>query len=189
MRKQIILAAFIASLIGISVAQAQEPRNFSLLATQTVQLPGTNYSIVFNSPELQVGEPRDVAKLSTAISSWLSANFGLPKIRQMPDIAYVETLEVAETAAYHSRTHTIYLPVGWNGSTPVEMAIFVRALVHHMQSEAGTAYECSPVQLADAAQNRWLAMFRTEGQRVNATVASDIASNPGCILRQSRVEN
>jgi hypothetical protein len=44
MRTQIIVTAFIASLIGIGAAQAQEPRDFSLLATQTVQLPGTTYS-------------------------------------------------------------------------------------------------------------------------------------------------
>jgi hypothetical protein len=44
MRTQIIVTAFIASLIGIGAAQAQEPRDFSLLATQPVQLPGTTYS-------------------------------------------------------------------------------------------------------------------------------------------------
>jgi Domain of unknown function (DUF6647) len=189
MRKQIILVAFIASLIGIDAAQAQEPRNFSLLAMQTVQLPGTAYSFVFNSPELQIGEARDIAKLSMAISSWLSANFGLPKTHQMPHVGYIATSEMAETATYHSRTQTIYLPVGWNGSTPTEMAAFVRAMVHHMQSEVGTAYESSPAQLAKAVQGRWLAMFNIEGQQVNATTASDVASNPGCIFRQSRVEN
>jgi hypothetical protein len=40
MRKQIILTAFIASLAGVRAAYAQEPRDFSLPATQTVQLPG-----------------------------------------------------------------------------------------------------------------------------------------------------
>src|SRR5476649_697188 len=113
MCKQIILTTLITSLIGVSAAQAQETRDFSMLATQTVQLPGTTYSIVFNSPELQVGEPRDTAKLSVAISSWLSANFGMPKMHHIPRFAISET---AATAAYESRSQTIYLPVGWNGA-------------------------------------------------------------------------
>jgi hypothetical protein len=182
MRKHIIvLTAFIASMIGIGVAQAQEARDFSLLATQTVQLPGTGYSIVFNSPELQVGEPRDTARLSVAISSWLSANFGLPIMRHMPKVAYVADLESRAPTAYDSRSHTIYLPVGWNGSSPAELTVFVRAMVDHLQNEAGADYRCTPERLADAVQSRWAALF--------AAAPTDAAASPSCTFRQSRIEN
>jgi len=161
MRKQIILTALIASLIGVSAAQAQETRDFSMLATQTIQLPGTTYSIVFNSPELQVGEPRDTTKLSVAISSWLSANFGLPKMHHIPRIVISET---AETGAYESRSQTIYLPVGWNGASPIELSIFVREMVHHLQNEAGADYQRAPEPSVNVVQSRWLAMFGSVAQ-------------------------
>src|SRR5262245_18177340 len=135
MRTQIVVTAFIASLIGISTAQAQEPRDFSVLATQTVQLPGTTYSIVLNSPELQVGEPRDATKLSIGIASWLSASFGLPAMRRTPHIVYTGT-----GAGYDSGSLTIRLPVAWNGSSASELAVFVNAMALHLQSEAGPDY-------------------------------------------------
>lgn len=180
MRTQIILTALLASLVG-SGAQAQEPRDFSLLATQTVQLPGTTYSIVFNSPELQVGEPRNTAKLSGAIASWLSANFGMPAIRQMPQIAYGDGS--TDTVVYDSRSHTIYLPAGWNGTSPVELSGFVRAMVQHLEGETGTNYQCTS-NLADAVENRWLSMFSIGIPQVNAT-----GSSPGCTFRQSQLKN
>jgi hypothetical protein len=181
MRTQIIVTAFLASLIGMGAAQAQEPRDFSLLATQTVQLPGTTYSIVFNSPELQVGEPRDTTKLSAGIASWLSASFGLPEMRRTPHIVYTGT-----TAGYDSPSHTIRLPIGWNGSSPSELAVFVNAMARHLQSESGPDYRCTPEQFADAVQDRWLAMF---GGAVQAMNDRAIASKPVCTFRQSRVEN
>ena len=187
MRTQIIITAFLASLIGIGAAQAQEPRDFSLLATQTVQLPGTTYSVVLNSPELQAGEPRDTAKLSMAIASWLSANFGLPTIHRMPHVAYVE--KSGETAAYNSQSHTIILPVGWNGSSSFELSSFVREMVHHLHSEAGADYECTP-NLANDIEKHWLAMFKTDAPHpVNAAGAGGLLSGPRCVFRQSRIGN
>jgi hypothetical protein len=182
MRTQIIITALLTSLFGAGAAQAQEPRDFSLLATQTVQLPGTTYSIVFNSPELQVGELRDTAKLSEAIAFWISANFGMPAMRQIPRVSYGDGSKVTDTVVYDGRSHTIYLPAGWNGTSPVELSGFVREMVHHLQSETGTDYQCTP-NLANAVENRWLAMF-TDAPQVSAT-----GSSPGCIFRQSRVEN
>jgi hypothetical protein len=183
MRTQLILTAFLTSLIGIGAAQAQEPRDFSLLATQTVQLPGTTYSIVLNSPELQVGDPRDTAKLSITIASWLSTNFGLPTMRHAPRVTYI-----GATAGYDSRSQTIRLPVAWNGSSPSELSIFVRTMVQHLQNEAGVDYRCTPEQFADAVQDRWLAMFGT-AKHSESTADSGFGSNPICTFRQSRVEN
>src|SRR5262249_49194307 len=123
MRRQVIITAFLASLIRIGTAQAQEPRDFSLLATQTVQLPGTTYSIMFNSPELQVGEPRDTTKLSAGIASWLSVSFGLPEMRRTPHIVYAGT-----TAGYDGGSHSIRLPAAWNSSSPSQLAAFVHPI-------------------------------------------------------------
>jgi len=181
MRTQIVVTAFIASLIGIGAAQAQEPRDFSLLATQTVQLPGTTYSIVFNSPELQVGEPRDTTKLSMGIASWLSASFGLPEMRRAPHIVYTNT-----TAGYDSPSRTIHLPIAWNGSSPSERAVSVNAMARHLQSEAGPDNRCTPEQFANAVQDRWLAMFGGAAQGMNDR---EIISKPICTFRQSRVDN
>ena len=181
MRTQIIVTAFLASLIGIGTAQAQEPRDFSLLATQTVLLPGTTYSIVFNSPELQIGEPRDTTKLSAGIASWLSASFGLPEMRHTPHIVYT-----GATAGYDSQMQTIRLPVAWNGSSPSELAVFVDAMARHLQNEVGADYRCTPEQFANAVQDRWLAMFGDLAQGVDNR---DVISKPICTFRQSRVEN
>src|SRR5262245_10169809 len=181
MRTQIIVTAFLASLIGIGTAQAQEPRDFSLVATQTVQLPGTTYSIVFNSPELQVGEPRDTTKLSAWIASWLSASFGLPPMRRTPYIVYT-----SENAGYDSQSQTIRLPVAWNGSSPSEMAVFVNAMARHLQKEVGADYRCTPDQFANAVQDRWLSMFGVVAQGMNNR---EVISNPICTFRQSRVQN
>jgi hypothetical protein len=172
------------------------------LPTQIVQLPGTPYSIIFNSPELQVGEPRDTASLSVAIASWLSANFGMPTMRRLPRVEYVPASQIEgrqsvqllptdtimETpAAYERRTHTIYLPNGWNGSTPAELSVFVREMVHHLQNEANLEYLCTPsgAKLALAVQYRWLAMFDAQVQHMDFAGTSILASSPRCILRQS----
>lgn len=206
MRKQMILTTLIASLAGVCAGHAQEPRDFSLLATQTVQLPGTTYSIIFNSPELQVGEPRDIAALSVAIGSWLSANFGLPTMHDLPRVDYVSASEIesrqsaqsleTETmmenpAVYDSRTHTIYLPESWNGSTPAELSVFVRQLLHHLQDEAKNAYHCTPDsdKFALAVQRHWLAMFGADGQQLNAAGHNGPTSRPRCMSQQSRTDD
>jgi hypothetical protein len=186
MRTQIIVPALLAILTGIGAAQAQEPRDFSLLAKQTVQLPGTTHGIVFNSPELQVGERRDTTKLSEAIAAWLSSNFGLPPMRQIPQVAYGEGSKMNETPAYDNRSHTIYLPVGWNGSSPTELSGFVREMVHHLQSEIGADYQCTS-NFAAAIESRWLAMFGAAAPQVKASDLTGPVSSPRCIFRQSRV--
>jgi hypothetical protein len=206
MRKQIILTTLIASLASVCAAEAQEPRDFSLLATQTVQLPGTTYSIVFNSPELQVGEPRDMRALSVAIGSWLSANFGLPTMHRPPRIEYVPASEiaiirspawpVAESAAqipslYDAHSQTIFLPEGSNGSTPTELSVFVEEMTRHLLNEARYAYHCTPdsEHFVLAVQRRWLAMFSADGQMVNAAGANGPASSPRCVSQQSQTEH
>jgi len=205
MRKQIILATLFATLGGVCPGHAQEPRDFSSLATQVVRLPGTPYSITFNSPELQVGEPRDMAALSVAIGSWISARFGLPATQRPPRVAYVSAAEIEsrqsigglETttsmenpAVYDRRARTIYLPEGWNGGSAAELSVFVRQMVHHLRNEAGNSYQCVPDSDAFpfAVQRQWLALFGSDGQMTAARVGEPI-SRPRCSLRQSRADD
>jgi hypothetical protein len=203
MRKQIILATLVAATLGsVCPGRAQEPRDFSLLATQIVRLPDTTYSITFNSPALQVGESRDIAALSVAVGAWLSARFGLPAMHRPPRVQYVSVAEIEnrqsagrpETATvmenpavYDWRARTIYLPEGWNGSTPFELSLFVRQLVHHLQNEAADSFRCAPDgdAFALAVQRQWLALFGSDGQPTSARLEEPI-SRPRCTLRQSR---
>jgi predicted TIM-barrel fold metal-dependent hydrolase len=97
-----------------------------------------------------------MTKLSVAISSWLSASFGLSTMRNFPSISSFGTV-----ASYNGHSRTIYVPEGWNGSSPAEMSEFVREMTYYLQSESGVAYECKPEQFAKAVQDRWLACLAT----------------------------
>ena len=202
MRNQIFLVTLIASLIGAWSAHAQEPRDFSLTATQVVQLPGTGHTVVFNSPSLQVGEARDMRVLTQAIEAWLASNFGLPAMKGSPRIEYISTTEIdglkyarlltAETmlnnpAAYTTRGQAIYLPDGWTGRTPAELSVFVRQLAGLLRDEADSRYRCIPDDdtFALAVQIRWLALFGSDGSHVDAR--RRLVANPHCILRVSAV--
>ncbi len=202
-----VLWTVITLLAAVCTAHAQEPRDFSLLPMQTVQLPGTSYSIVFNSPELQVGEARNMVVLSVAVASWLSANFGLPTMHDLPHVEYVSSSEIAlfrstrsgmtETTAkipvvYVSVLETIYLPEGWDGSTFADLSLFVFGMAEHLRQEAKIHYYCEPAHdgFALAVQKRWLAMVGNPSQRLNtAGDGDDRGASPGCVLRQSRLEN
>lgn len=204
MRGKIVLMTALATLLLIGIGHAQEPRDFSRLATQIVRLPGTTYSIVFNSPELQVGEPRNMPALSEAIAAWLSANFGLPTMRHAPRIAYAPAADIApfrarsssETASiaeipsfYAGHSQTIFLPEGWNGITPVELSVFVREMVHHVQGQGNNAYHCTPSdneKFAHAVQRRWLALFGDDGQKATPTDSHGLVVSPRCVLWQSK---
>jgi Domain of unknown function (DUF6647) len=200
MRNQIFLAMLITSLIGPWSAHAQEPRDFSLTATQIVELPGTVHAIVFNSPSLQVGEPRDMQALTLAIEAWLASNFGLPEMKANPRIEYISATEadgqkyarlltlesmLNNRAAYLPRWKAIYLPAGWNGGTPAELSVFVRQLAGLLRNEAGGRYRCMPDDdtFALTVQIRWLAMFGADGS--NADVKRRQAASPHCTLRLS----
>lgn len=202
--RRAVLVPIIASLVATCASRAQEPRDFSELATQIVHLPGTPYSVVFNSPELQIGEPRDMQSLSVAIASWVSADFGLPTMRHPPHIAYASATDIvsfqhqlitrAETvektpSLYVPRLQTIFLPEGWNGSSPLDMSLFVRAIANHLQSEFENGYRCMPngERFGASVQRRWLAVLAVD-YRVNARELSSATSHPKCVSYQISVD-
>jgi hypothetical protein len=129
--------------------------------------------------------------LLTAIVIWISANHGLPATFDHPRIERVPSIEMAGlrykgllsalqrtstviqeqessfekrrdvVALYNDQTKTIYLSDKWAGSTPAELSVLVHEMVHHLQNEAGTTYEC-PVErekLAYEVQDNWLHLF------------------------------
>jgi hypothetical protein len=129
--------------------------------------------------------------LMTAVVLWLSVNFGLPATHTPPRIEFASSHEMAllrkktlqglrtrETAMlanrgsqrqpvsdlvafYNDHTKTIYLPAGWTGETPAELAILVHEVVHHLQNVAAVTYECPSARekIAYRAQERWLGLF------------------------------
>ena len=113
----------------------------------------------------------------------LPATFTPPRIELVPSIdmanlrhitkvgrlgkSGIETKEasvgqVPETVAvYNDQTKTIYLSDKWTGHTPAELSVLVHEMVHHLQNEAGTKYECAAERekLAYEAQEKWLSLF------------------------------
>jgi len=129
--------------------------------------------------------------LLTAIVIWISANYGLPASLNHPLIERVASVEMAGlrykgllsalarkasaieaqessfekrrdvVALYDDQTRTIYLSDKWAGTTPAELSVLVHEMVHHLQNQAGTAYECPAERekLAYEAQDNWLRLF------------------------------
>jgi len=64
-------------------------------------------------------------------------------------------------ALYDDQTKTIYLWDKWTGSRPAELSVLVHEMVHHLQNEAGTSYECAAERekLAYEVQDKWLGLF------------------------------
>ena len=110
--------------------------------------------------------------LLTAIVIWISASQGLPATFDHPRIERVASIEMEGlrykrllsglqrtataiqpqelsfekrrdvVALYDDRTRTIYLSDKWTGRTPAELSVLVHEMVHHLQNQAGTTYEC-----------------------------------------------
>jgi hypothetical protein len=129
--------------------------------------------------------------LLTAIVIWISANCGLPATFDHPRIERVPSIEMAGlrykgllpalqrtvaviqeqessfekrrdiVALYDDQTKTIYLSDKWTGRRPAELSVLVHEMVHHLQNEAGTTYECAAERekLAYELQDKWLGLF------------------------------
>jgi hypothetical protein len=129
--------------------------------------------------------------LLTAIAMWLSINYGLPASFEHPRIEHVASVEMATLrrrglllsrqreasvmperdpaagderailAIYDDHTRTIYLPLGWSGTSPAELSVLVHEMVHHLQTKGGMTFECPAARekLAYEAQEKWLGLF------------------------------
>ena len=126
--------------------------------------------------------------LLIAMMLWLSANFDLPAVQEVPRIKYAPpaamvslrhanssspnpngpTSAAADTLAmYRDDTKTIYLREEWKGITAAELSILLHELVHHMQNVGRLRFEClqQREELAYRAQERWLNLFATDLQK------------------------
>jgi hypothetical protein len=133
-----------------------------------------------------VGQPRpgrgpvDAEVLVTA-RDWLHAQFDLPYVRELPAVELVpperlvairsgvpplprstagRTRERPDLVAlYVDAERTMYLPLGWSGTTQVALTVVLHELVPHIQNVAGLTYPCSGAREAPAfaAQAAWLA--------------------------------
>jgi Domain of unknown function (DUF6647) len=161
-----------------------------------------NRTTAQENPSLKQTERED---LLIAIENWLSSDFELAKIDRHPRIEFVVPSQIAslhykkflsdssnEIAAaigqttetqqqivslYDDLSETIYLPMGWTGSTDVEVSIVVHEMVHHFQNLLGLKYPCAQERekLAYMAQDRWL------GQSGHS-LASDFDLDPFSLL-------
>ena len=109
--------------------------------------------------------------LLTAISLWLSTNYGLPATDKLPGVEYKPPLEIAllrhgevtndvrqrvieafnegDTAGgrqvvsvYDHRRQIIVLPTGWTPETPADLSVLVHEMVHHLQQLSGARFAC-----------------------------------------------
>jgi high-affinity K+ transport system ATPase subunit B len=113
--------------------------------------------------------------LLTVIMTWLSSNFDLPAVHDLPEIKFVTQREMISlrygglalntaselVALYDDKTSTILLSDRWTGNTPAELSVLVHELVHHAQNIAKLTYICPEAReaLAYAAQEKWLSLF------------------------------
>jgi hypothetical protein len=134
---------------------------------------------------------RPTAALMRLIMNWLSNNFELPATDDPPRIEFVPSarmevlryrglasdrqtrapIEQNDTvpyeegrevvAIYDDARKTIYLPLGWTGTTPTEVSLLLHEMVHHLQNIGRMKFECPEARekLAYAAQENWLEMF------------------------------
>jgi hypothetical protein len=113
----------------------------------------------------------DHSALLTEIANWLSANFDLPAVSELPrtetaspmkltamrykgllpegwredrieDPAVLTASPREVLAVYNDTTKTIFLAQGWSAATPAEVSILVHEMVHHLQNLGGFKYEC-----------------------------------------------
>jgi len=140
--------------------------------------------------------------LLRSVAEWISHVFGLaeiqslPAVRRFPAGAYAHLSDTGPAsgrltdtavinyqrsarevvARYDDATRMIYLPDGWDGSTPAQMSALVHAMTHHFQNVGGRKYYDCPEErkaLPYEAQGRWLGLY---GRGLNEDFGIDQAA-------------
>jgi hypothetical protein len=140
--------------------------------------------------------------LMAEIVAWLSANFDLPTVDELPRVELVPvhrlgTLRLGELALrqsatagsdpsrpssnigrdliaiYDSSKRIVYLPEEWRGESPAETSILVHEMVHHLQDVGGVKYLC-PDAREKLAYLAQDAWLQRFGQSLEATFEVDL---------------
>jgi Domain of unknown function (DUF6647) len=179
--RNLLLAGLIISaamVCGSAPLHAQSPPPNLETTIKALPQPGSRAA-----GELRPHDPHSTALLRSIVI-WLSMNFDLAPTDALPRIAHESPTAMAsrryrslpgsdsqpgssadtgqETVAlYDDRDNTIYLPTSWTGRTPAEVSVLVHEMVHHLQNQAKTKFECPQAreQLAYQAQQKWLGLF------------------------------
>jgi hypothetical protein len=152
------------------------------------EIPGTGVAVEAGAPTIDHATGLPEPRLVEALAAWLAVEIELPAMREPPGFALVSPAKLISlrlggasadpappvanaqispgdvVAVYDRHARTIYLPDGWDGSTPAELSVVVHELVQHLQNEAGQKAACPEVLegAAFAAQEQWLALFGTD---------------------------
>ena len=170
-------------------------------------IPEINYTRVVPEAEARPDVARRTEGLLGMIASWLGANFELPLSEGLPRVELIPPMRLlalryrglvsdrqqhsegddrqtgpladgsAVYAVYDDARRTIYLPDGWEGTTPAETSVLVHEMVHHLQNAAGLKYSCPQEREKPAydAQARWLGLF-------GKNLSDEFEINPFAIL-------
>jgi hypothetical protein len=179
------LPGAVATVLTASVALAQGGE----MPVQFVNVPGTDYQIAIGGSDAAPLSQGLNAALLRAIAAWLHADFDLPQVTDLPNIAFApsktmvalryqdvpsDRMTVSGAASdapppeiialYSDEGRTIYLPNDWSGRSPADLSVVVHEMVHHVQNVAGLKYACPEAREAPAydAQEQWLALFGTD---------------------------
>ncbi len=152
-----------------------------------VVLPGTGFVVEPGAPVV-TGSGHSPTALLQAIAAWLSSEFGLPPVEELPAVnlasrrhmrslhhrevspstgaGYTASRLPIETgedvlAIYDTVARTIYLPERWSGKTSADLSMLVHEMVHHLQHMGGLKFACpgEREKMAFEAQERWLQLF------------------------------
>lgn len=164
---RLIIGGVSIAMLGSAIAQFEHaPRG-------SIPLPGTPTPGVLDAAALPATAGLPAPAVLAWIGDWLSANFDLPAVPDLPGVrrappgellairfghshldlspcvadgcrhAAVPEFEHGIVALYHDATRTIFLPEDWTGTTPAEFSVLVHEMVHHLQNLGGVNYECA----------------------------------------------
>ena len=177
LRQVTLCAALLAAMASSSLAQTPERLDhvpmWPTIETPRGQIDGAARfrRLASGSAKFESSAPRSMEVLLAEIVTWLSTNFDLPEIHDLPHVELVSPKRMAglrykgllpdqwrennvnDTAAradfqrevvavYDDSTRTIFLPESWAGSTPAEHSMLVHEMVHHLQNLGKFKYEC-----------------------------------------------
>ena len=133
-------------------------------ALQVNRASGISYPH-FGVAEFRADKTRTMEALLAKIATWLSTDFDLPAIGDLPRVEFASPMKLMAmrykgllpdqwredggdpamqaaqerdvVAVYNDKSRTIFLPDAWTGTTPAELSVLVHEMVHHLQNLAG----------------------------------------------------